>query len=83
MNLRGGVIGRLRIDPLVLKVAKDAKMDIFDFSTIPSFHQGFTDSREKSHYLSMKDYYYNLRFIRFSDEGRLLANYRIYKYSVE
>ena len=83
MNLRGAVIGRLRIDPFVLKVARDASMNVLDLSAIPSFHQGFTDSREKSHYLSMKDYYYNLRFIRFSDEGRLLANYRIYSYSVE
>lgn len=74
------MIGRLRIDPLVIKIAKTNRMDIVDLSSIPSFHQGFTDSSEKIRGLSMNDYYYNLRFINYSDEGRLLANYRVYNY---
>ena len=58
-------------------------MKIVDLSSIPSFHQGFIDSQVKRYNLPLDDYYYNLRFIRYSEEGRLLANYRVYDYYVE
>ena len=81
--MKGAVIGRPRIDPLVLKIAKSNHMKMVDLSAIPSFHQGMTDARNKEHMLKPDDYYYNLRFIRYSEEGRLLANYRVYDYYIE
>lgn len=78
--LQTAVIGRLRIDPLVLKVAREQRLKIVDLSSIPSFHQGFVDSQGKRYNLLFDDYYYNLRFIKFTEEGRLLANYRVYDY---
>ena len=57
-------------------------MAIVDVSTIPSFHQGFEDSKTKKKLLHFDDYYYNLRFIQFVEDGSLLANFRIFDYGV-
>ena len=75
------MIGRLRIDPLVLKVAKSNHMKMVDLSAIPSFHQGMTDARNKEHMLKPDDYYYNLRFIKKREDGRFVANYRVKHFS--
>ena len=79
--MKGAVIGRLRIDPLVLKVAKSNHMKMVDLSAIPSFHQGMTDARNKEHMLKPDDYYYNLRFIKKREDGRFVANYRVKHFS--
>ncbi len=55
-------------------------MAIVDISAIPSFHQGFEDSKAKKKLLHFDDYYYNLRFIQFIEDGSLLANFRIFEY---
>lgn len=55
-------------------------MNIVDISAIPSFHQGFEDSKAKKKQLHFDDYYYNLRFIKFIEDGSLLANFRIFDY---
>lgn len=81
--LKTAVIGRLRIDPLIITTARKSGMNIVDLSAIPSFHQGFIDSQVKRFNLQFDDFYYNLRFIKYSEDGRLLANYRIYNYYVE
>ena len=75
------MIGRLRIDPLVLKVAKSNHMKMVDLSAIPSFHQGMTDARNKKNVLKPDDYYYNLRFIKMEEDGRFVANYRVKHFS--
>ena len=80
-ELKEAVVGRLRIDPLVLKVARTHKMSIVDLSSIPSFHQGFTSSQSKISKVSLPDYFFNIRYIGYSEEGRLLANYRVFNLS--
>ena len=75
------MIGRPRIDPLVLKIAKSNHMKMVDLSAIPSFHQGMTDARNKEYMLKPDDYYYNLRFIKKREDGRFVANYRVKHFS--
>ena len=79
--MKGAVIGRPRIDPLVLKIAKSNHMKMVDLSAIPSFHQGMKDARDKKSKLKQDDYFYNLRFITMKEDGRFVANYRVKHFS--
>ena len=81
-QLKGAVIGRLRIDPIVLKVARSNHMNMVDLSAIPSFHQGMGDARNKQSKLEQDDYFYNLRFITMKEDGRFRTNYRVKRFSI-
>ena len=75
--IKGAVVGRWRIDPIVARAARRSGMNMVDLTGIPSFHQGKTSVRRKQFKLSRNDFYYNFQFMGKGEDGRFGANYRV------
>ena len=75
------MIGRWRIDPLVIKIAKKSNLDIVDLTDIPSFRQGYENVKMKKGKMKKKDFYYNLQYIKITEDGHFKFNYCALNYT--
>lgn len=75
------MIGRWRIDPIVIKVAKKSNLDIVDLTDIPSFHQGYGNVKKKQSKTNESDFFYNLQYIGMKEDGHFKFNYCVQNFT--